>query len=107
MAINYPGTDSPVGCGANSSYTVTYSVVSTDPTGPKVTVPSVAGLPWELAVQDLTKAGLTVVSSEQIDVAVPEPEVVLQSPPGGATVFAGSQVELVVGIPPGGKHPVV
>jgi hypothetical protein len=61
MTDDYPGTDSPVGCGSNSDYTVTYAIEKTPPPAPPVPMvatPSVISLLPKVAAEHLRAAGL-------------------------------------------------
>jgi PASTA domain len=107
MTVDYPGTDSPDGCGANSDYTVKYRIEATPAPVPKVAMPSLIGLSPKNASRDVQAVGLhgveeTVVSNS----AVIEPSIVVaQRPTAGILVPIGDTVhytikELSVPIPP-------
>jgi hypothetical protein len=60
--VSCPGTNSPVGCGSNSNYTIYYSMINTSSL---VTVPDLIGKSPQVAKADARQAGftLTTVSS--------------------------------------------
>jgi hypothetical protein len=97
LTLRYPGTDSPTGCGPNSDYVVTYSVI-----GGGVAVPSVVDLPEKEAAAALTAAGLTFTETF-VPVGGDEYLVITQSPPGGTMVPVSSTVQIEVGEPGGGS----
>jgi hypothetical protein len=107
ITYNYPGTDSPDGCGDNSEYAATYTVANS---ALRVTVPNVVGLSPTAATAALTAAKL-IVETSYVEVHTPEeplpkPKVINQSPPAGATAYASSTavIEVTVPEPPGGHH---
>jgi len=98
ITIQYPGTDSPDGCGPNSNYSVTYSIIG----GVSwVTVPTVIGMAPKAAGDALTAAGL-IVETSSIPVKGTVSEVITQSPAGGSSVPVSSEVRIEVGAPEGG-----
>jgi hypothetical protein len=100
--IDYPGTDSPVGCGANSDYTVTYTVGQP----PTIVVPDLLRLPLAEVSKLLSEAGLRGVELT-VNRDNEDPGVIAQDPPPGTLVSPGSVVQITVnelfGGPPG--HP--
>src|SRR5262245_65972965 len=60
--VDCPGTNSPVGCGSNSNYSVYYSMINTNSL---VTVPDLIGKSPQVAKASAQQAGfsLTTVSS--------------------------------------------
>jgi hypothetical protein len=101
--VNCPGTNSPVGCGANSNYDVSYEVIATSSL---VTVPDLIGKSPQVAKAFAQQAGfsLTTVSSytgprNQI------PVVDDQFPAPGSQVPPGSSIEAVVIYPSRHGHP--
>ena len=98
ITVQYPGTDSPDGCGPNSNYSVTYSVIGGTSW---VTVPNVVGMAPKAAGEALIAAGL-VVETTSIEVKGTVSEVITQSPPGGTSVPVSSEVRIEVGVPEGG-----
>jgi hypothetical protein len=107
ITYNYPGTDSPDGCGDNSEYAVTYTVANSTL---RVVVPNVVGLSQEAATAALTAAKLIVetgyVEIHTSEEPLPKPKVISQYPPAGATTYASSTavIEVTVPEPPGGHH---
>ena len=101
MTDDYPGTDSPDGCFANSDYTVTYAIGKTPP---MVATPSVISLLPKVAAEHLRAAGLQGV--EETVLGDLDPGIVsAQSPAAGVSVPIGSTVQYTVHqLPPGG-HP--
>jgi uncharacterized membrane protein len=100
MTQDYPGTNSAIGCGANSDYTVTYYIGQT-PT--MVAVPQVLGMmPGDagLRIQAAGLHGVMETSMGDLDPGI----VSSQSPTAGTMVPIGSVVEyLVHNLPPGGQ----
>ncbi len=94
MTVDYPGTDSPDGCGANSDYSVTYRIEVTPPPVPKVAMPDLIGLSPENASRDVRAVGLRGVEETVITTsAVREPSVVVtQQPTAGVLVPVGDAV---------------
>jgi PASTA domain len=99
---DYPGSDSPTGCGANSNYVVDYEVYASSLA---VTVPNVLGFDPPQATTALSKAGLTV-NSRTAKANVDLPQVITQSPSGGSIVPRNTVVSIEVGVPEGGNHPI-
>jgi hypothetical protein len=92
---DYPGTDSAIGCGANSDYSVTYSVEATPQavSVPRVAVPNVVGMSAADGVVALREAGL--IGIEKLlpsDVETPS-NIVGQIPTAGTMVAAPSEVQ--------------
>jgi len=92
--VDCPGTNSPVGCGSNSNYSVYYSMINTNSL---VTVPDLIGKSPQVAKASAQQAGfsLTTVSSytgprNQI------PVVDDQIPGPGSRVPPGGSIEAVV-----------
>lgn len=107
MTDDYPGTDSPVGCGSNSDYTVTYTIEKTPPPAPPVPMvatPSVISLLPKVAADRLRAAGLQGV--EKTVKSDLDPGIVsAQSPAAGVSVPIGSTVQYTVHQLPLGGHP--
>jgi PASTA domain len=98
---DYPGTDSAIGCGANSDYTVSYYIGQT-PT--MVATPQVLGMMPEEAGERIQAAGLHGVM-ETVTGDLDPGIVSAQSPTAGVSVPIGSTVQFTVhDLPPGG-HP--
>jgi hypothetical protein len=101
---DYPGDDSPDGCGATSNYSVDYQVYATSL---EVTVPNVLEKSPKEATQILTAAGFTFETHfGKANVDMPE---VLTQDPGPGAILPGPLpigVTLGVGVPEGGKHPL-
>jgi len=103
IIYDYPGTDSADGCGANSDYSVTYSVEATPPpvVVPKVAVPEIKGLSIANGVRALTAAGLVGIEKVTQFSAHPTTTILGQSPAAGTQVAVHSEVEYnVQGRPP-------
>lgn len=107
ISDDYPGTDSPVGCGSNSDYTVTYSLQQTPPPAPPVPMvatPAVVGLLPTVAAERLQAAGLHPV--EKVVTGDTDPGLVsAQSPAAGVSVPVGSTVQYTVHQLGPGSHP--
>ena len=70
-------------------------------TGPPVTVPNVVGLTEAVATTTITGAGLTLGTvTNQSSATVPAGDVISQNPVAGASVAAGSAVNIVVSTGP-------
>jgi hypothetical protein len=93
IIYDYPGTNSPDGCGANSDYTVTYNVKATPPAHPMTTVPDVTGTGPILASKILVESGLVAHFSGP---NTAKSWVFSQSPSAGAEVVPGSVVNMVL-----------
>jgi hypothetical protein len=103
MIYDYPGTDSPDGCGANSDYMVTYKVIAS---GSSVTVPDLTGKSPGAAQTLLAMAGL--LFSEALSKTGPPgsaPNVIGQTPAPNSVVAPGTTVEVVVEVPIPKGHP--
>jgi PASTA domain len=104
MTQDYPGTDSAIGCGANSDYTVTYSIGKTPPPVPMVIMPAVIGETPAMAAERLRAAGLQPV--EETVASDLDPGFVSgQSPDAGVSVPIGSTVHYTVRVLAHGGHP--
>jgi PASTA domain len=105
MTVDYPGTDSPDGCGDNSDYAVTYTVANS---ALRVTVPNVIGMSESQAATALTAAKLTFeIGYEEIHTAqepLPKPKVINQYPAAGSAVYVSSLVSIVVTVPQPDPH---
>jgi hypothetical protein len=101
--MDYPGTDSPDGCGANSNYAVTYSV---EATSALVAVPNIVRKSPGAAKGIAAAAGL-VYSETDARIGAPRsaPIVVGQTPPAGKRVMSGSGLEAAVELPTPKGHP--
>ena len=98
IIYEYPGTDSADGCGANSDYSVTYSVEATPPAVvvPKVAVPNIVGMSAANGVIALRSVGLTGIEKVIFaDVDTPS-NIVAQTPEAGAQVAVNSEVQYEV-----------
>jgi hypothetical protein len=98
IIIDYPGTDSADGCGANSDYSVTYGIEATPQAVvvPKVTVPNIVGMSVANGLVALRKVGLVGIEKVIVaDVASPS-NIVGQTPAAGAQVAANSEVQYEV-----------
>ncbi len=101
MTQDYPGTDSQVGCGANSDYTVSYHIGQT-PT--MVATPQVLGMLPGDAGERIQAAGLHGVM-ETVTGDLDPGIVSAQSPTAGVMVPIGSVVEYTVHDLPSGGQP--
>jgi hypothetical protein len=107
MTEDYPGTDSPVGCGSNSDYAVTYSIEQTPPPAPPVPMvatPNVVNMLPRVAGETLTAAGLHGVM-ETVTGDLDPGLVSAQSPAAGVIVPVGSTVQFTVHQLGHGGHP--
>ena len=111
VRINCPGTNSPVGCGANSNYDLYYLVAPPPPPPPPpviVTVPDVVRQSPTQARATAAAAGLGLaeVAVDQILPPGSNPYVESQSPVSGAKVNKGSNVNVFVAVAlPHGRLP--
>jgi hypothetical protein len=96
IVYNYPGTDSPDGCGANSDYSVTYVVFPTPPPVPLVTVPHIAGKIISVGLEELTAAHLQGMESILKTRNNLPGYIIEQSPAAGAVVPENSFVTYYV-----------
>jgi PASTA domain len=104
MTDDYPGTDSPDGCGANSDYKVIYTIGKTPPPVPMVATPAITGSSPSMAVERLRAAGL--LGAEETVIGDLDPGIVFsQSPAAGVSVPVGSTVKYFVHEPGRGGHP--
>lgn len=105
VTVTYPGTDSPEGCGSNSKYAVTYRIANSTL---RVTVPNVIGMSPKEATATLTAARLGIQSSSVVthtnELPLPEPKVINQNPPAGATAYAGDVETIEISVPEGDPH---
>jgi len=104
MTQDYPGSDSPIGCGANSDYSVTYSIGKTPPPVPAVIMPEVIGETPAIAAERLRAAGLQPVE-ETVTSDLDPGFVSGQSPDAGVSVPIGSTVHFTVRILAHGGQP--
>jgi hypothetical protein len=104
MTQDYPGSDSPIGCGANSDYSVTYSIGKTPPPVPAVIMPEVIGETPAIAAERLRAAGLQPVE-ETVTSDLDPGFVSGQSPDAGVSVPIGSTVHYTVRVLAHGGHP--
>ena len=102
IVTDYPGADSPVGCGANSDYSVTYSVEATPP---HVAVPELKGLTIEAGLKALGAAGLVGLERVIDSGLQPSTFIVGQSPAAGVSVVVGSLVTYDIDKPSHGHLP--
>lgn len=106
IITDYPGTNTPDGCGANSDYSVTYSVEATPPlvVVPRVAVPNVIGMPIAQALIALRAVGLVGIEKVTLsDVKAPS-NVVAQTPEAGSLAPVPSEVQFSVKAPPVVTH---
>jgi len=99
----YPGSDSPVGCGSNSDYSVTYQIIASSLPG--VVVPDLFGQSPTAAINELTKLGLSGEVAREEKGLVDTPEVTAQDPAAGTNVLPSTTVSLTVTIARGGPPP--
>ncbi len=97
--VEYPGTDSPAGCGANSDYVAHYWVGKQEQI---LTVPRVTGMSPADARRVVEQAGLFFQIGSAEAARVEAPEVMMQSPVPGTAVPRGSAVTVVVADPEAG-----
>jgi hypothetical protein len=104
----FPGTDSPTGCGSNSNYDVTYSIVHPSIVVPLVTVPDLIGESPEGAAALVQQAGLLLSTvSSQTGGPNEAPHVDSQDPAPGSQVPGGTLITAFVidPVPPGHEAP--
>jgi hypothetical protein len=97
FSFEYPGTNSPDGCGANSDYVVAYNVAATPA---PVVVPNVDGMSILEATQVLADAGLIAIEKVTKFAAKLEPTVLGQTPAAGSLVAPHSEIQCDVAGPP-------
>ena len=86
IIYDYPGSDSPVGCGANSDYSVTYTIQPTPPPIPLVKVPNIVGRTI-LAAQMALGAVDLVGMERYVKTVNAAPGIIIgQSPAAGAVI---------------------
>lgn len=105
-STEYKGTNSPAGCGANSDYTVSYTVMASPPC---VTVPNLAGAqPGRSSAgqgrRNAQPLGLTGHERGTSKANVDTPEVREQSPAAGFIVPPPTVIQYDVYVPEGGEH---
>jgi hypothetical protein len=108
VKVSCPGTDSPVGCGANSNYDVYYIVAPPPPPAVIVTVPNVVRQSPTQARATLAAAGLGYreQSTDRILPPGSNPYVEMQNPAAGAQVDKGTIVNVDIAAPlPRGHQP--
>jgi hypothetical protein len=93
---NYPGSQSPLACGAPSSYDVSYTITA----HPPVTIPAFGGTSAQGAAQWARELGLSIqiaqeVASDRIDV----PTIESTQPGPGTLVPVGTVLDAVLAIP--------
>jgi hypothetical protein len=99
---NYPGSQSPMACGARSSYDVSYAITAK----PAVRVPTLAGKSPQEAAQLATRAGLTMDIVRDVPSSnTGGPTVDGSQPAAGALVPFGTVLDVVVLVPAGGGGP--
>ena len=102
QVMNFPGTDSPPGCGGNSNYDGHYVIANV----PSVTVPNINDKSPAVARALATAAGL--VYSEADQRTGPQgsaPVVIGQTPPANTVVAPGSGLEAAVQLATPKGHP--
>jgi hypothetical protein len=102
-STEYKGTNSADGCGANSDYTVSYSVMASPPC---VTVPNLVGAEPGKVAGMLSPLGLTGEVRSTSKAIVDEPQVADQDPLPGMIVMPSTVVEYDVHVPEGGARPL-
>jgi hypothetical protein len=102
ISYEYPGTDSPDGCGANSDYVVNYSAEATPPpvVVPTVAVPNIKGMTIANGVRALTTAGLIGIEKVTEFSLKPGLTILGQTPAAGSVVAVHSEVQYDVSGPP-------
>jgi hypothetical protein len=95
---DYPGSQSPVACGATSNYGVNYTITAT----PAVTVPRLAGNTPQEAEALAARAGLSIdIVRDVPSTRVVVPTVEGSTPAAGALVPFGTVLNVVVDVPEG------
>jgi len=93
---NYPGSQSPLACGAPSSYDVNYTITAKQ----AVRVPPLAGQPAAEALHVASEAGLSMQIAREVATAQADVVTVQGSQPAaGALVPFGTVLNVVVEIP--------
>jgi hypothetical protein len=92
IIYDYPGTDSADGCGANSDYSVTYTVEPTPPPVPLVAVPDIVGKTIANGVKALNAVGLGAVGRTVRTASEPPGLIFAQTPPAGSLAPEHSKV---------------
>jgi len=102
LSYEYPGTNSPDGCGANSVYVVSYSVEATPPpvVVPTVAVPDIKGMSITNGVRALTDVGLIGVGKVTQFAVKPGLTILGQTPAAGIVVAVHSEVQYDIAGPP-------
>jgi hypothetical protein len=95
---NYPGTDSPLKCGAPSNYDVGYKIVRT--AGPGIEVPDLRGQPLTDAEFIVRQAGLQLRVRQEVIGRVEIETVVSQSPAPHTRVPPPTTIDVTVARPP-------
>jgi hypothetical protein len=99
-----PGITSPDGCGGNSDYTVTYSVQTTPPPVPTVTVPNIKGMTLADGLRALGAVGLIGIERLVPSDLDPPSIIIGQTPSAGSLVSENSEVQFDVPELPKGTH---
>jgi hypothetical protein len=98
---HYAGENTPIGCGDNSDYTVTYQILASPP---GVRVPNLYGGDPTQVASILTPVGLVGRATGSAKGNVDTPRVIEQSPAAGWITPQGSTVYYSVMVPEGGKY---
>jgi hypothetical protein len=98
---HYAGENTPIGCGDNSDYTVTYQILASPPA---VTIPSLYGADPAEVPGILAPVGLVGRETGSAKGIVDTPQVSGQSPPPGWIAPTGTTVDYNVLVPEGGKY---
>ncbi len=101
-STQYPGSDSPVGCGPNSNYTVNYEIAASSI---EVAVPDLWGQSPQEALKILKSMGLIGAIRGEVKGLVDLPQVADQVPAPGILVLHSTTVSFDVMIPRGGPLP--
>lgn len=102
-STEYKGTTTSDGCGANSDYTVSYTVMASPPC---VTVPNLVGAVPDMVAGMLSPVGLIGHDGGTSKANVDTPEVADQDPVPGMIVPPSTVVEYDLHVPEGGPHPL-
>jgi PASTA domain len=105
VKVNWPGTDSPIGCGSNSNYDLYYVVAPPPPPPVIVTVPDLLNQSPDRARQLAEEAGLSLSTTEEkILPKGSAPRVESQNPAPGSQVEQGTSVHVVIALPVEGRQ---
>jgi len=93
---NYPGSQSPLACGAPSSYDVSYTITAKPP----VTVPALGGTSAQGAAQLASDLGLSIqIAQEVARDGIDVPTIESTQPGPGTVVPVGTVLDAVLALP--------